>query len=120
MKLIADENIHREIVVFLRQQEHDVLWMVELAPSTSDIDILKLAQPEARIILTRDLDFGELIFHRKQFAAGVILLRLLPPSLAGLIADFRELWPRLESLAPGNFVVATQDKIRARPIESLA
>ena len=120
MKLIADENMDRKIVEFLRQQGHDVLWMVELAPSTPDIDILKLAQPEARIIITRDNDFGELIFLRKLFAAGIILLRILPPSPDDLVAIFREFWPKLESLAPGNFVVVTQDKIRFRPIESLS
>ena len=116
MKLLADENVDGEIVEFLRQQGHDVLWIVEHAPGSSDSDILNLAQLEARIILTFDSDFGELVFHQGKSAAGIIFLRLWPPSSADLVADFRKLWTRLESLALGNFVVATQNKIRVRPI----
>ena len=118
MNLIADENLDAAVVAFLRNEGHDVLWMVELAPGTSDMDILKIARQDQRVILTFDRDFGELVFHRGESAVGIIFLRLLPPSPAGLLDEFRKLWPQVASKAVGNFIVVAKDKVRIRPIKS--
>ena len=38
--------------------------------------ILKIARKEKRILITRDKDFGELVFRLNRAHAGVILIRL--------------------------------------------
>jgi predicted nuclease of predicted toxin-antitoxin system len=38
--------------------------------------VLSLARQDQRIVVTNDLDFGELIFHQQLAHAGVILFRL--------------------------------------------
>ena len=82
MQILADENIPRIIVSALRQHGHDVLWVMEAAPGSPDRSVLQLASDQHRLLLTFDLDFGELIFRMKQlFPYGIILLRIpiLPP-----------------------------------------
>jgi predicted nuclease of predicted toxin-antitoxin system len=90
------------------------------APRGTDDDaILRTARDEQRVIITFDRDFGELVYHHHEQAPGIVFLRLQPPSPAGLLADFRRIWPRVSSAALGNFIVATHNKIRTRPIVEL-
>lgn len=57
MRLLADENIPLRAVQLLREMGHDVLSICEIAPKTSDEDVLELAEKDERILLTFDKDF---------------------------------------------------------------
>ena len=47
------------------------------APSISDIEVMRYAYEDKRIILTFDLDFGELAVKDRMYpSVGIILLRL--------------------------------------------
>jgi predicted nuclease of predicted toxin-antitoxin system len=63
MRILADENIARDIVAWLRSGEHDVLFAAEASPGTADIRWVEIAEQEQRVILTSDKDFGELVFR---------------------------------------------------------
>ena len=76
MKFLADECVDRQIVDRLRQEGHEVLYVMEMEPGISDADVLNLANLEKSILLTADKDFGELIFRQGKVAKGVILVRL--------------------------------------------
>ncbi len=77
MRLLADENLPHEVVAALRRGGHDVAWVREQMPGSSDQRLLEKAQAEQRIVLTFDKDFGELAFHRGLPATcGVILFRI--------------------------------------------
>lgn len=81
MRLCANENIPGDCVNRLRQSGHDVLWIREAAPGSSDSDVLARAFAEGRLLITFDKDFGELVFHRGAKAShGIILFRILHPS----------------------------------------
>lgn len=81
MRLLADENVPTALVESLRLLGHDVASIRETVPSSSDPDVLALANEQQRVLLTYDTDFGELIFRRQHPASeGVILLRLLQPA----------------------------------------
>lgn len=54
MRILADENVPGDVVVALRQQEYDVVWVRTEAPGSSDREILERAQAENRIIVTFD------------------------------------------------------------------
>lgn len=75
MKFLADENIGRSIVNYLRAAGHGVTWIKETAPGMADADILKLALKERQVIVTYDQDFGELVFLKCRKHYGVLLLR---------------------------------------------
>ncbi len=63
MKLFADEDLARAIVIRFRDQGHDVLYASEIEPGSPDITWLDRAEAEGRIIITSDKDFGDLIFR---------------------------------------------------------
>jgi predicted nuclease of predicted toxin-antitoxin system len=114
MNVLADENIERPIVEHLRSLGHDVLYAAEAFASTPDPVVLSRASAENRIILTNDLDFGELVFHQKSRAEGIVLLRLHTSSLHEKIELFRQNWPLVADQVIGHFVVVTNRRIRVR------
>ena len=60
MKLLADENIPFSIIRALQEEGYDIRWIRTDAPGISDIDVMRYAHQDKRVILTFDLDFGEL------------------------------------------------------------
>ncbi len=52
--------------------------MAEVAPAASDAEVMTRARAEARMLLTEDKDFGDLVFRRAQSIPGVVLLRIDP------------------------------------------
>jgi len=46
MRILADENIARDIVAWLRSGEHDVLFAAEASPGTADIRWVEIAEQE--------------------------------------------------------------------------
>ncbi len=76
MKFIADEGVDGQIVEKLREEGHDVYYVAEHTAGTSDEAILKIANQEDRILMTRDKDFGELVYPLRQVHSGIMLNRL--------------------------------------------
>ncbi|MGB3780003.1 MAG: DUF5615 family PIN-like protein [Tunicatimonas sp.] len=76
MRFIADEGVDSQIVEKLRDEGHDVYYVAEHKAGTLDEVILKIANQEDRILMTRDKDFGELVYRLKQVHSGIILNRL--------------------------------------------
>jgi len=74
---IADEHIPAPSVETLRAAGFDVLSIREQHPAVSDIEIVRLASAQNRVIVTCDSDFGELIYLRRlECRSGVVFLRL--------------------------------------------
>ncbi len=116
MRLFADENVARAIVLRLRDRGHDVLYASEVRPGTADADWLIQAEAEGRLILTSDKDFGELIFRDRLTSHGVILLRLGDMTLADRLARLEGVWPTVEAHPGGKFLVITPTKVRVRDL----
>jgi predicted nuclease of predicted toxin-antitoxin system len=115
VRFLLDESVDPHLGRFLKAEGHDVAGIVTDHPaSLPDSDVLAIARREARILITRDRDFGELVFAKHQPHAGVILLRLgSAPPLAMAIARLSEV---LTDHAPqfNRFIVVTRDRIRVR------
>ena len=60
----------------LREEGHTVLAIVEMEPSISDEAVLEIANQQGMVLLTGDKDFGELVFRDRQYAFGIVLIRL--------------------------------------------
>ncbi len=116
MKILADENIDRSIVEYLRSAGHDVVWMSQHAPGADDEIVMSLAQSEQRVIITFDRDYGELLYHQHKAAVGVIYLRIDAISPEYLLTTFVRAWTELESKVLGCFIVVSNDRIRIRPL----
>ena len=62
MKFLADMGISPKTALFLRTLGYDSLHLHDHAlDRLSDVDILKKARNEKRILITHDLDFGGLV-----------------------------------------------------------
>jgi predicted nuclease of predicted toxin-antitoxin system len=59
VRILADENVPRAIVVWLRQEGHDVFYASESRAQTSDADLLAEAEAQGYVVLTEDKDFGD-------------------------------------------------------------
>ena len=116
MKLFADENMARAIVIRLRDLGHDVLYASEVQPGAADSDWLNRAEAESRVVLTADKDFGDLIFRDRLTSHGIVLLRLGDMPLVHRLSRLEEAWPSVEAHPVGKFIVVTPSRIRIRDL----
>jgi predicted nuclease of predicted toxin-antitoxin system len=78
MRFLLDQDVFAVTARFLAGMGHDVLTAHQAAMSqASDEDLLRMARAECRLLLTRDRDFGSLVFVRA-LSTGVLYLRMLP------------------------------------------
>ncbi len=76
IRFVADEGVDAPIVRLLRQNDFDVFYIAEESPSIDDTIVLQKANTENRILITKDKDFGELVYRLRQVHTRVILTRL--------------------------------------------
>jgi predicted nuclease of predicted toxin-antitoxin system len=73
--ILADENVHPEIVAFLRKAGSDVDSIAEQGEfGLSDSEVLQQAAEGGKVVLTHDSDFGGLALMGAKFV-GIIYLR---------------------------------------------
>ena len=76
LPLLADENVHPEVVTSLRAQGRGVVTVVELGLiGAADIIILRRAHADGRVVLTHDADFGALAVHAGERMVGIVYVR---------------------------------------------
>lgn len=66
MKFLADECCDAKLVKKLRDAGHNVLYVMENAPGSTDTEVLEKAFIEERVLITEDKDFGELVYRLKK------------------------------------------------------
>lgn len=80
MRFLADVNIPQSVIVRLRKANHDVLDSKKAYLSASDTSLIRVAEEEERIIVTRDKDFIGLVqFPKYQVLAIIIRLKNQTP-----------------------------------------
>jgi predicted nuclease of predicted toxin-antitoxin system len=114
VRILADENIPRLIVAWLRAEGHDVLYASESRARTLDADLLTEAEAQGYVVLTEDKDFGELVFRDRRNSHGVVLLRLDTLPASRRLTRLQTIWALLEANLPGKFLVITETKVRMR------
>jgi len=118
MRLLLDQDVYRITRDFLRNLGHDVVTAGDMGlGKANDLTLLKTAQEEKRILVSRDKDFGTLVFLREERTAGVLLIR----GKAGEIDQIHErlkkfLKRRKESDFLDTIAVVEPDRIRFRRI----
>ena len=117
MKFVADEGVDATLVSLLRSDNHDVTYFAEAETSTSDAIILELANSQGRILITRDKDFGELVYRMKMIHSGIILARLedlKSSTRSQIVFDFIT---NHETELTGSFIVVQSGTARIRKIK---
>ncbi len=73
--LLADENVHPDVIAFLRKIGLDVDSIAEQGQfGLPDIQVLQQATESNRVVLTHDSDFGGMAVFGAKFT-GIIYLR---------------------------------------------
>ena len=78
MRFLIDRCAGRLLAEWLRNQKHDVVESRDLGPDPGDRVLLDWAAKEARILVTIDTDFGELIYLENLSHAGLVRLPDVP------------------------------------------
>lgn len=81
MRFLLDQDVYAKTERFLRDERHDLVRVAELGMAQAkDEAILSMAQAQERILITRDRDYGNLVFVRS-LGTGVIYLHMVPSTL---------------------------------------
>jgi len=115
MRILADQDVYASTVAFLKGLGHDVLAAAEVdLVQAADTEVLRFAREERRVLVTRDRDFGSIVFVQGG-GPGVIYLRVLPSTQQEVHAEIeRVLTLYSEQDALESFIVVEPGRHRIR------
>lgn len=76
LKFLVDVNISKKVEEWLLENNYNMKAVRTIDPRIPDIDAIRIAVSENRMIITMDKDFGELVYNSGIQHSGVLLLRL--------------------------------------------
>jgi predicted nuclease of predicted toxin-antitoxin system len=93
MRILTDQDVYKVTIDKLKELGHDVVTAKDLnLQKASDQDLLNTARETNRLLLTRDKNFGALLFLKEEkITTGVILLRGSPKTLKKLHQELQKL-----------------------------
>jgi predicted nuclease of predicted toxin-antitoxin system len=116
MRFLADMGVAIRVVEWLRDEDYDARHLrEEELQRLPDDQIFGKAVAENRVVLTFDLDFGEIVASSGRQKVSVVLFRLqntrTPHVIERLKAALQEAGPALEQ---GAVVVVEESRFRIR------
>ena len=114
MKFLLDVcAASRRLQTQLTDAGHDVVSAVEIDRLASDESLLALATEQDRVLVTKDKDFGELVFVRR--LPHPCIIRLVDMDLLDEAATMADLIERYaDDMAAGSLIVVTPNRVRIR------
>lgn len=118
MRFLLDMGVNVGVVEWLRGQGHDAKHLREEGlQRLPNGEIFKKAAAEDRVILTLDLDFGEIAACSRGSPASVIIFRLKNTRRSHLIERLDSVLPRVsEDLEAGAIVTIEESRHRIREL----
>ena len=116
MKFVADAGISPRTVKFLREQGHDVVHVRDIGMQRAkDAEILELARTQDRIVLTFDLDFGDLLALGLNDKPSTIIFRLDDETADSVNTNLLTVLAQTESdLRDGALILVQEFRYRIR------
>lgn len=117
MRLLLDQDVYAVTARFLANLGHDIVPAHQAGLSqASDDDLIRAAHEQDRLLVTRDRDFGALVFVRK-LHGGILYLRMLSSTVDAVHRELqRVLTAYSEEELRVAFVVVEPAKHRFRKI----
>ena len=112
MRFLADESCDFAVVRALRAADHDVWAVGEIARGAKDLEVIRLAHEEGRVLLTEDKDFGQLVYAGGEGGTGVVLIRFPVPAKRQVTPAVLDLVARFGERLPTSFVVLEPGRVR--------
>jgi predicted nuclease of predicted toxin-antitoxin system len=114
LKFLVDVGVGKAVEVWLRERGYDTKFVREIDPRTKDIEILRMADSEARMVITMDKDFGELVYNSKSTHSGVLILRLEAATGVEKVEIIKRILETYSGKIDGKFCVFQDGKLRVR------
>jgi len=117
-KFLCDMGVSSSVTKWLTQNGYDAAHLVDeqLQRLTDDM-VFQKAVSESRIILTFDLDFGEILFHLQATQPSVIIFRLQNQTPGNVIKHLETILENYaENLTDGTVLLITEKKYRIRKL----
>jgi len=118
MNFFSDHDVYGQTVKFLLAHGHAVtraqdVWLAD----ADDLQILRYATDHNLILLTRDSDFGTLVFQHQEYSRGVIYLRIHPITLSAVHQQLlRALTEMTEAELYRSFITVEANRYRLRKL----
>jgi predicted nuclease of predicted toxin-antitoxin system len=118
MRFLADMGVSQRVVTWLRASGHDVVHLREQGlQKLPNGEIFEKATRERRVILTFDLDFGEIVALSRGARTSVAVFRLRDTRTETVIARLgRVLGESSDALEQGAVVIVEDGRHRVRPL----
>lgn len=120
MNFLLDMNVPRELGRLLASEGHTWRHVGDIGlAQASDTAILEEAGAANEVILTHDLDYGNLLAFSGQSVPSVIILRFRNMRPENVVACLAHLWPAVEAPLAQGAIVTLDDgayRIRRLPI----
>ncbi|MFB3887585.1 MAG: DUF5615 family PIN-like protein [Thermodesulfobacteriota bacterium] len=92
MRFLADQDVYRITIDALKEWGHDVVSVKDIGMTRArDEGLLAAAWNADRILITRDKDFGSLLFLKEEVGRGVIFLRGAPKTFGEVHRELKRL-----------------------------
>lgn len=117
MKFVADEGVDLAIVTALRNAKFDVIYIAEELAGIMDQKVLELANSQNRVLITRDKDFGELVFKNKMLHSGIVLYRLHELSTEEKVKLVMQVINKFNESLMNAFTVIQSNKVRIKKLK---
>ena len=116
MRFLLDMNLPPSMAEWMRADGHDAVHVRDLGLAQyADCEIFARATADRRIVVTFDLDFGEIAAFARSSGIGVVLLRLRLARHSYLRERLRSaLGEAAEALQSGAIVLVEDARIRIR------
>lgn len=116
MKFFLDENLSSQHAIELRSDGFDAVAVAEVGLSgAADEQILHFAVSAGRVLVTLDADFANVIRFPPELTAGVLRLKVHPPSEEGIRQAIRRALLLLQDVdLNGCLAVIDEEKLRIR------
>jgi predicted nuclease of predicted toxin-antitoxin system len=114
---LPDQDVYALTIQFINGLGHDILPVAQLGLSREDdVVLLQIAHQQGRIFVTRDRDFGGIVFVHG-LRPGVIYLRIFPSTLKSVHSELgRVLTLYNERELQASFVVVEPGRHRIRKL----
>jgi len=120
MRFLADMGVAGRVVAWLRERGNDVVHLAERGlHRLPNGEIFALASDESRIVLTFDLDFGEILASSGDHTVSVVVFRLNNTSTEFVIRRLASMLADVEDVPGSGAVVVVEDgrhRVRRLPL----
>jgi predicted nuclease of predicted toxin-antitoxin system len=113
VKVLVDSCVWAGAREALEQAGYDVVSVSDWPEDPGDDDILRVAHEQARILITRDKDFGALAVRDARPHCGILRLVRIPASKLGPIAA-AVIAGHGKELEAGAIITADETRVRVR------